>query len=164
MGSWNNDGKLLREMRPALEKRYESRVAAKEKGNVRIAKVSAGVQAQPDNLVLVKEAGSALHHNGRGDKMECERWTGPWEVKKVLQEGLSVGVDMERRQLRRSRVSTALVNPFHWRPNDLRHPIADEFAPRSLDSRWWPIAVFDSGKGTSRLDQLRRRDEQCGSP
>lgn len=103
-------------------------MAAREKGNARIARVSAGVQAQPGNLVLVRKAGNALHRNDRGDKLEHERRTGSWEMKKVLQEGLSVEVEMQGRHPRHRRVSTALIKPFLRRPDDLRHPIAVKFA------------------------------------
>jgi len=119
---------VLCEVKSALVRRHEAKVAAREKENAKIARTSSGVLAQPGNLVLVREAESTLSRRGRGDKLEHERWTGPWEVKRVLQEGLSVEVEMQGRQLRRRRVPTSLIKPFHKRPTDLRHPMADEFA------------------------------------
>ena len=78
--------------------------------------------------MLVREAESTLHWMGRGKKLEHERWSGPWTIKTVLQQGLSVEVEMEGRHLRRRKVPTSLVKPFYSRPIDLRHPMADEFA------------------------------------
>lgn len=37
-------------------------------------------------------------------------------------------VEIKSRQLRRRRVPTSVAEPFHARPEDLHHPMADEFA------------------------------------
>ena len=75
-----------------LEKKHENRIVAQERVSAGIAKPLAEVTARPGDLVLVKEAESTRRCSGRGGKLEHERWTGPWAVKRVLQEGLSVEV------------------------------------------------------------------------
>ena len=99
-------------------------------------KPSAGVTARPGDLVLVQEAEITLHRSGRGGKLEHERWTGPWRVSRILQEGLTAEVEMKGRQLRTRKVHTGLIKPFHVRPRDLRHSMADEFAQYAWSSEF----------------------------
>lgn len=122
---------VLRKVKSALERRYEEKVASRVKKNAMIVRTLPGVLTQPCNLVLVREAECTLNRSGRGATLKRERWTGPWEVKKVLQEGLSVEVGMQGRQLRRRRESTTLVKPVYKRSAALRHPMADEFAQQA---------------------------------
>lgn len=59
---------FFRGVKSALERRLENRVAVRGKKE-KIGKASSGVLARSGNLVLVKEAESALHRKeGRGDK------------------------------------------------------------------------------------------------
>ena len=122
---------VFSEVKSAMERKYKEKVATRERENAKISRASPGVQAQTGNLVLVRESDSALYRRGRGDKLEHEKWTGPWRVKEVLQEGLMLEVEMQGRQLRRRKVSTAAVKPFYTRPENLRHPMADEFAQQA---------------------------------
>ena len=43
---------------------------------------------------------------------------------------------MKGRQLRTRKVHTGLIKPFHVRPRDLRHPMADEFAQYAWPSNF----------------------------
>ena len=45
---------------------------------------------------------------------------------------------MKGRQRRTRKVHTGLVKPFHVRPRDLRHPMADEFAQYAWSSNFAP--------------------------
>ena len=51
-----------------------------------------------------------------------------WKITKVLNAGLIIEVVIEGRSTRTRHVSTGGIKPFHARPPDLRHPLADEFA------------------------------------
>ena len=123
--------RVFNEVKSTMEKRYEEKVAARERENAKIGRTSPGTLAQVGDLVLVRESDSTLYRRGRGDKLEHEKWTGPWKVKKVLQEGLMLEVEMQGRQLRHRTVSAASVKPFHTRPEYLRHPMTDEFAQQA---------------------------------
>ena len=118
----------FRKVRLALEKRHQSKVKARLKANNKITKESAGTVAQTGGLVLVEESSSNVERNGRGGKLEHERWMGPWKINKVLNAGLIIEVVMEGRRTRTHHVSSGGIKPFHARPPDLRHPLADEFA------------------------------------
>ena len=118
----------LREVRLALERRHEFRVAARAKANATIERSSAGVAVGRHSLVLVRETESRRHRDRRGRKLQHDLYTGPWKVTDVIQPGLSVEVSLHGRKKRCRRVSTADVKPFHLRPPSLRHSIADEFA------------------------------------
>lgn len=78
--------------------------------------------------MLVKGVESLYITTDGGVELEHGRWRGPWEAEKVLQEGLSVGVTIQGRQRRRGRVSVGLIKPPYRRPEEHRHPMADEFA------------------------------------
>ena len=118
----------LREVRLALEKRHQSKVNARLKANEKVTRESAGPGAPARDLVLVKESGSNIERNGSVGKLEHERWTGPWKIIKVLNAGVIIEVVMEGRSTRTRHVSPGGIKPFHIRPPDLRHPVADEFA------------------------------------
>ena len=111
-----------------LEKRHQSKVSARLKANEKITRESAGTGAQAGDLALVKESSSSIERNGSGGKLEHERWTGPRKITKVLNAGLIIEVVMEGRSTRTRHVSHGGIKPFHIRPPDLRHPLADEFA------------------------------------
>ena len=118
----------FREVRLALEKRHRSKTNARLKANKKIIRESAGTVAQTGDLVLVKESSSNVERNGSGGKLEHERGTGPWKKTKVLNAGLTIEVVMERRSTQIRHVSAKCIKPFHARPPDLRHTLADEFA------------------------------------
>ena len=54
----------FREVRLALEKRQQSKVKSRQKGNNKIVKESAGTVAQTANLVLAKKNGQQHRPNG----------------------------------------------------------------------------------------------------
>eukprot|EP00903_Cladosiphon_okamuranus_P014016 g13034.t1 len=117
------------EVRRALERRDEIRMAAREKANASIARPSAGVSAERGSLVLVRTPASLRHRDRRGMKLQHDVYTGPWTVTEVLEKGLSVQVEMKGLRPHSRRVSAADLKPFHVRPAHLRHRnIGDEFA------------------------------------
>ena len=131
----------LREVRLALEKRHELRVAARAKANASIERSSAGVGVVKDSLVLVRESESSRHRDYRGRKLQHDLYTGPWKVTGVIQPGLSVEVMMHGRKKRSRRVSTADVKPFHLRALSFRHSLAEEFAQYA----WGPDFKLPAG-------------------
>ena len=76
----------------------------------------------------MKESSSNVERNGSGGKLEHARWTGPGKIPKVLNAGLIIEVGMEGRSTRTRHVPPGGIKPFHARPLDLHHPLADEFA------------------------------------
>lgn len=118
----------LLEVRLAMEKRNELRMATRAKANADISRPSAGVTADRGSLVLVRTPASLRHRDRHGMKLQHDLYTGPWTVVEVLERGLSVRVEMKGLRPRSRRVSCADVKPFHVRPVHLRHSIGDEFA------------------------------------
>ena len=131
----------LRDVRLALEKRHELRVAARAKANASIERSSAGVGVVKDSLVLLRESESSRHRDHRGRKLQHELYTGPWEVTGVIQPGRRVEVMMHGRKKRSRRVSTADVKPFHLRALPSRHSLAEEFAQYA----WGPDFKLPAG-------------------
>ena len=127
---------IFREVRPVPVKCYQSKANARPKSNQQNIKESAETVAQQD-LVLVKESSSNVERNGSGGKLEHERWTGPWKIIRVLNAGLIIEVVMESRSTRTRHVSPGGIKPFHIRPPDLRHPLADEFAQFAWSADFW---------------------------
>ena len=117
----------FREVRPVPVKCYQSKANARLKSKQQNIKESAETVTQQD-LVLVKESSSNVERNESGGKLEHERWTAPWKIIKVLNAGLIIEVVTESRSTRTRHVSPGGIKPFHIRPPDLRHPLADEFA------------------------------------
>ena len=83
---------------------------------------------QTGDLVLVKESNSNVQRIESRGKFEHERWSAPWKTTKVLNAGLIIEVVMEEISTRTRHVSPGGIQPFHVRPPDLRHPLADEVA------------------------------------
>ena len=109
----------FREVRLALEKRHQGKVKSRQKTNNRMTMESAWAVAHTDDLVLVKESSSNTYRNGRGDKLEHERWTGPWKVNNFLNAGLIIKVAMKGRSTQTRHISSEGIKPFHARPPDL---------------------------------------------
>ncbi|CAB1100402.1 unnamed protein product [Ectocarpus sp. CCAP 1310/34] len=118
----------LREVRIALERRHELRVAARAKANATIERSSAGVAVGRNSLVLVRETESRRYRDRRGRELQHDLYTGPSKVTDVIRPGLIVEVSLHGRRKRTRRVSTADVKPFHLSPPSLRLSISDEFA------------------------------------
>ena len=79
-------------------------------------------------LVIVKEADSALHNNCVHVKLNHERWTGPWTVTAVMTPGLCYSVTLPGRRERVRRAAASHIKPHHLRPPVLRHDFGDEYA------------------------------------
>ena len=90
------------------------------------------------NLVLVKEAGSALHNDCVYVKLTHDRWTGPWTVSAVITPGLCYRVTPQGRRERVRRAAASHIKPYHLRPQPLRHDFSDEYAHFS----WGPDLGF----------------------
>ena len=85
----------LLEVRLAMEKRNELRMATRAKANADISRPSAGVTADRGSLVLVRTPASLRHRDRHGMKLQHDLYTGPWTVVEVLERGLSVRVEMK---------------------------------------------------------------------
>ena len=128
---WQN----FREVRSVPVKRHQNKANARPKANNEIIRESSGIVAQTGDLVLVRESSSNnVAQDGSGGKLEHERGMGPWKLTKVVGADLIV---MEGRNTRTRHVSPRGIKPFHARPPDLRHPLADEFAQICMASRIW---------------------------
>lgn len=57
----------------------------------------------------MKETKGNLHRNSNCSKLEHENWTGPRRMANVIQQGSSLEVIMEGREVRRSRLVTSAV-------------------------------------------------------
>ena len=70
----------IQEVRKDLQHRHEQRRLRREHQNAGIRRTSTGTRVKPGDLVLVKEADSALHNDYVHTKLTHDRWTGPWSV------------------------------------------------------------------------------------
>ena len=80
------------------------------------------------DLVLVKEADSALHNDSVRTKLTHGRWTGPCTVTAVITPGLCYRVTLQGRRERVRRAAASHIKPYHLRPSSLRHDFGDEYA------------------------------------
>ena len=111
-----------------LQHRHEQRRLRREHQNVEIRRTSAGTRVQQGDLVLVKEADSALHNDCFHMKLNRDRWTGPRAVKAVITPGLCYRVTrQEKREIVR-RAAASHIKPYHLRPSSRRHDFGDEYA------------------------------------
>ena len=120
--------KNLLEVRKVLERRQAMRVAACERVNATINRSSIGVTAKAGDLGLVREASCTCSREGCGNELHHEKYTGPWTIKRVLQTGLSVEVELRGRRTRERTVATSVLKPFTVRLLDLRHSMEDKLA------------------------------------
>ena len=79
-------------------------------------------------MVMVKEAGPALHNDCVHVKLTHERWTGPWTVTAVITPGLCYRATLQGRRERVRRAAASHIKPHHLRPPVLRHDFGDEYA------------------------------------
>ena len=93
------------------------------------------------NLVLVKEADSALHNDCVQVKLTHDRRTGPWTVTAVITPGLCYCVTLQGRRKRVRRAATSHIKPYHFRPPSLRYEFGEEYA--HLD--WGPDLGLAAG-------------------
>ena len=80
------------------------------------------------DLVLVKEADSALRNDRVHTKLIHDRWTGPWTVTAVITPELCYRVTLQGRRERVRRAAASHIKPYHLRPPSLRHEFDDEYA------------------------------------
>ena len=80
------------------------------------------------DLVLVKEADSALHNDCVHVKLIHDRWTRPWTVTAVITPGLCYRVALQERRERVLRAAASHIKPYHLRPPSLRHDFGDGYA------------------------------------
>ena len=67
-----------------LQHGHEQRHLRRKYQNAGIRRTSTGTRLKQDDLVLVKEADSALHGDCVHVNLTHERWTGPWNVTAVI--------------------------------------------------------------------------------
>ena len=108
--------------------RHEQRRIRREQQNAGIRRTSTGTRLKQGDLVLVKDADSALHNNCVHVKLTHERWTGPWIVTSVITPGLCYRVTLQGRRERVRRATDSHIKPYHLRPPLLRHGFGDEYA------------------------------------
>ena len=156
--------KNFREVRLALEKRHRSKTNARLEANKKIIRESAGTVPQTGDLVLVRESSNNVERDGSGGKLEHERGTGPWKITKVLNAGLTIEVVMEGRSTQICHVSPKCIKPFHARPPDLRHPLADEFAQLAWSADIGPTTPSLVAKPLYTLYDRRNVTSATGVP
>lgn len=57
-----------------------------------------------------------LYRDGRGKKLQHDKYTGSWRVEKVLVTGISVEIVMQGRELRTLKIFPSDVEPHNARP------------------------------------------------
>ena len=70
----------VQKVRKTLQHRHEQRRLVREHHNTGIRHTSTGTRVKKGDLVLVKEANSALHNDCVHVNLTHDRWTGPWTV------------------------------------------------------------------------------------
>ena len=110
-----------------LQYRHEQRRLRREHQNAGIRRTSTGARVKQDDLVLVKQADSALHNDCAHVKLTHGRWTGPWTVTSVITPGLCYRVIFQGRWERVRRAAASHIKP-HLRPSSLHHHFGDEYA------------------------------------
>ena len=108
--------------------RHEQRRLRREHQNAGIIRISTGTRRKQGDLVLVKEADSALHNDCVHTKLTHERWTGPWTVTAVITPGLRYRTTLQERRERVRRAAASHIKPYYLRPPSLRHDFGDEYA------------------------------------
>ena len=117
----------VQEVYKDLQHRLEQRRLRRGHHNAGIRRTSTGTRVEQGNLVLVKEADSALHNGCVHVKLTRDRWTGPCTVTVVISPGLYYRVTLQRRRERVRQAATSHIKPYHLRTPSLRHDFGDEF-------------------------------------
>ena len=118
----------VQEVRKDLQHRHEQRRLRRERLNAGIRRTSTGTLVKQGDLVLVKEADSALHNDCVHTKLTHDRWTGPWTVIAVITPELYNRVTLQGRRERVRRAAASHIKPYYLRPSSLRHDFGDEYA------------------------------------
>ena len=93
------------------------------------------------DLVLVKEADSALQNDCVHVKLTHDRWTGPRTITAVITPRLGYRVTLQGGWERVRRAAASHIKPYPLRPPPLRHDVNGEYAQFA----WGP----DLGLGTA---------------
>ena len=127
----------------------------REHHNARIRPTSTGIRVKQGDLVLVKEADSALHNDCVHVKLTHDRWTGPWTVTAIITPGLRYRVILQGRRERVRRAAASHIKHYRLRPPSLRHDFGDEYAHFA-----WG---FDLGLGaaSTRASPLYTQVDRC---
>jgi hypothetical protein len=104
-----------------LQYRHEQKGLQREHHSVGISLTSTGTQLKQRDLILAKEADSALHNDCVPVKRTHERWVGPWTVIAVITPGLCYRVTLQGRRGRERCAAASHIKPYHLRPPLLRH-------------------------------------------
>ena len=118
----------VQEVHKDLQHRHEQRRRRREHQNAGIRRTSTGTRVKPGDMVLVKEADSALHNDCVHTKLTRYRWTGPWTVIAVIKPGLCYRVTLQGRRERARRAAASHIKPYYMRLLSLRHDSGDEYA------------------------------------
>ena len=118
----------VQEVRKDVQHRHEQRRRRREHQNAGIRRTSTGTRVKPGDLVLVKEADSALHNDCVHTKLTHARWTGSWIVTAVITPGLCYRITLQGRRERVRRAAASHIKPYYLRPLSLRHDFGDEYA------------------------------------
>ena len=117
----------VQEVRKDLQHCHEQRRLRREHQNAGIRRTSTGTRVKQGDLVLVKEADSALHNDCVHVKLTHDRWTGPWTVTAVITPGLCYRVTLQGRRERVRCAAASHVKLYHLRPPLLRHSFGDKY-------------------------------------
>ena len=117
-----------------LQHRHKQRRLRREHHNAGIRRTSTGTPVKQGDLVLVKEADSALQNECFHVKLTHDRWTGPWTLTAVITPGLCYRVTLQGRRERVRRAAASHTKPYHLRPLPLRYDFGNEYA----HSAWGP--------------------------
>ena len=107
---------------------HEQRRLRREHHNAGISRTSTGTRVKQGDLVLVKEADSALHNDCVHVKLTHDRWIEPRTVTAVITPGLCYRVTLQGRRERVRRAAASHIKPCHLRPPPVRHDFGDEYA------------------------------------
>ena len=118
----------VQEVRKDLQHRHDQSRLRREHHNAGINRPSTGTRGKRGDLVLVKEADSALYNNCVHGKPTHDRWTEAWTVTTAITPGLCYCVTFQGRRERVRRAAASYIKPYHLRPLPLRHDFGDEYA------------------------------------
>ena len=118
----------VRDVRKDFQHRHEQKQLRRGHPNARIRRTSTGTRVKQGDLVLVREAGSALHNDCVHVRLTHDRWTGPCTVTALITLRLCYRVTLQGRRERVRRAVASHIKPYHLRPSSLRYDLGDEYA------------------------------------
>ena len=111
-----------------LQHRHEYRRLRREHQNAGIRRTSTEPRVKQRDLVLAKEADSALYKVCFHMKLTLDRWTRPWTVTAAIASGLCYRVTLQGRREIVRLAAASHIKPYHLRPPSLRHGFGHEYA------------------------------------